>query len=537
VTDWNYADVWETVAEELPDATALVHGTRRISWSEMDRRADGVARSLLDSGLGQQDKVAHYLTNCPEYLESTLGILKVGMVPVNTNYRYGDEELYYLWDNSDAGAVIFHGTFADRVEKLRSRLSKVRLYIWVEDGTAECPEWAMPYEDAAARADTRVRAPWGRSGDDLYLLYTGGTTGFPKGVMWRQDDLFCRLNAGNIVKLPEDGGLDAVRKTVRGPGPVHLPACPLMHGTGAFSSMGMLSLGGSIVTLESRHFDPVELLDTVDRDKVNTVAIVGDAFAKPILEALDREPRRWHLSTLLGVLSSGVMWSEETKRGLLRHKATLLLVDAFSSSEALGLGASVSSGSEAGPTARFSLGPDVRVLDPETLTDVVPGSGQSGLLALGGRNPLGYYKDDKKSDSTFKVVGGVRMSIPGDHATVEEDGSIRLLGRGSVCINTGGEKVFPEEVEEVLKLHPLVRDAVVVGIPNDRFGQAITGVVELEPGSEIEESELIDHTKAHLAGFKAPRRVRFVDSINRSPSGKVDYARHTTEAAKWSAGS
>ena len=533
MTDWNYADVWETVAGELPNATALVHGPRRITWADMDRRADGIARTLLDAGLGRQDKVAHYLTNCPEYLESTFGIMKVGMVPVNTNYRYGDDELRYLWDNSDAAAIIFHGSFLDRLDGLRPRLHKVRLYIWVDDSTAPCPDWAIGYEQAASASSCRVTAPWGRSGDDLYVLYTGGTTGVPKGVMWRQDDLFCRLNAGNVVKLPEDGGLDGVRKTVQGPGPVHLPACPLMHGTGGFSSMGMLCLGGSVVTLESPRFDPVELLDTIDREKVNTVAIVGDAFARPILDALDSEPRRWHLSTMLGLLSSGVMWSEETKRGLLRHKPTLILVDAFSSSEAIGLGASVSSGTEAGPTAKFSLGPDVRVLDPETLTDVVPGSGQSGLLALGGRNPMGYYKDEMKSDSTFKVVDGVRMSIPGDHATVDQDGSIRLLGRGSVCINTGGEKVFPEEVEEVLKLHPLVRDAVVVGIPHDRFGQAITGVVELEPDAQVDESELIDHTKSHLAGYKAPRRVRFVDSIERSPSGKVDYGRHTKEAATW----
>jgi acyl-CoA synthetase (AMP-forming)/AMP-acid ligase II len=358
----------------------------------------------------------------------------------------------------------------------------------------------------------------------------------PKGVMWRQDDLFGRLNAGNLVRLPEDEGLEGVRKIVQGPGPVHLPACPLMHGTGGFSSMGILALGGSVVTLESTRFQATELLDTVDSQKVNLIAIVGDAFAKPILDALDAEPRRWHLSTLLGILSSGVMWSEETKRGLLQHKPTLLLVDAFSSSEALGMGASVSSGVDARPTAKFVLGPDVRVLDPETLTDVVPGSGQSGVLALGGRNPLGYYKDTKKTESTFKTVDGVRMSIPGDHAIVEEDGTLKLLGRGSVCINTGGEKVFPEEVEEVLKLHPVVRDAVVVGIPHDRFGQSITGVVELEPGNEIGEAELIDHAKAHLAGYKAPRRVRFVQSINRSPSGKVDYATHTADAAAWVSG-
>jgi acyl-CoA synthetase (AMP-forming)/AMP-acid ligase II len=533
VTDWNFADVWETVAELVPKANALVHADRRITWEEMDRHADGIASTLIELGLTKQDKVAHYLTNCPEYLESTFGILKAGLVPVNTNYRYGDDELHYLWDNADAACVIFHGGFEEHVEQLRFRLPKVRGWIWVDDGSGPCPPWAVPYQKAMTSATETTRAPWGRSPDDLYLLYTGGTTGVPKGVMWRQDDLFSKLNSGNIMRVPEDGGLSGVRHTVKGPGPVHLPACPLMHGTGAFSAMGMLSVGGSVVTLDSRRFDPAKLLDAIDRDKVNTLAIVGDAFAKPILAALDEQPRRWHLSTLLGVISSGVMWSEETKRGLLRHKPTLILVDAFSSSEALGMGASVSSGTDAQPTARFVLGEDVRLLDPETLTDIEPGSGKSGVIALGGRNPLGYYKDATKTESTFKIVDGVRMSIPGDHAVVDADGSLRLLGRGSVCINTGGEKVFPEEVEEVLKLHPEVRDAVAVGIPDDRFGQVVTAVVELQAGGTVDEAELIAHTKTKLAGYKAPRRVRFVESIGRAPTGKVDYARHSAETAEW----
>ena len=254
VTDWNFADIWETVADQIPGADAMIEGDRHITWSDFDNRADGVARTLLDLGLGRQDKVAHYLRNCAEYLESMFGMMKVGMVPVNTNYRYGQEELHYLWDNSDAAAIIFEGSFCDRVENLRPRLSKVRLFIWVDDSTAPCPDWALPYEEAATSATSRVTAPWGRGGDDLYLLYTGGTTGVPKGVMWRQDDLFCRLNAGNVVKVPENDGLEGIRKTVQGPGPVHLPACPLMHGTGAFSSIGMLSLG------DVGHAAPTELL-------------------------------------------------------------------------------------------------------------------------------------------------------------------------------------------------------------------------------------------------------------------------------------
>jgi 3-oxocholest-4-en-26-oate---CoA ligase len=535
MTDWNFADVWETVADAVPHAPALVHGGRRLSWAEVERRANGVAASLLDAGAQRQDKVAHYLYNCPEYLESTFAIVKVGLVPVNTNYRYTEDELVYLWDNAEAVAVIFHGTFAERIEHLQARVPRVRQWLWVDDGTGPCPSWATPYEAAAGSHPERVAAPWGRSGDDLYLLYTGGTTGMPKGVMWRQDDLFARLNAGNFIRVPEHGGLEGVRNVLTGSGPVHLPACPLMHGTGSFTSMAAMAVGGCVVTLTSRRFDPVELLDTVDRENVNVVAIVGDAFAKPILAALDEHPGRWRLSTLLAIVSSGVMWSEETKRAMLRHRPTMMLVDAFSSSEALGMGTSVSSGTEAQATARFSLNDDVRVLDPETGKDVVAGSGDVGVLALGGRNPLGYYRDETKSAATFKEIDGVRYAIPGDYATVSADGAIQLLGRGSVVINTGGEKVFPEEVEEVLKRHPAVRDAVAVGVPDERFGQAVAAVVECRPGAEVSESELIEHVRAHLAAYKAPRRIRFVDTVGRSPAGKVDYARLRTETTEWAA--
>jgi acyl-CoA synthetase (AMP-forming)/AMP-acid ligase II len=409
----------------------------------------------------------------------------------------------------------------------------VRTWLWVDDGTDECPPWATPYEAAAESGAPRPVPPWPRSGDDLYLLYTGGTTGMPKGVMWRQDDLFAKLNAGNLLRVPEDGGTEGVRRTIVGSGPLHLPACPLMHGTGGFTAMAAMTVGGCVVTLTERKFDPVELLDTVDRDNVNTVAIVGDAFAKPILRALDEHPGRWRLSTLLAFVSSGVMWSEETKRGLLHHHPGLMLIDAFSSSEALGMGTSVSSGNAAEHTARFTLSPDVRVLDPESGKDVAPGSGEVGVLALGGRNPLGYYKDSEKSSSTFKEIDGVRYSIPGDFATVDGDGAILLLGRGSVVINTGGEKVFPEEVEEVLKRHPAVSDAVAVGIPDERFGEAVAAVVELRPGQSATEAELVDHVRAHLAAFKAPRRVRFVETIGRSPAGKVDYARLRAETTEW----
>ncbi len=535
---WNFADVWETVAEVLPEAPALVHAGQTVSWGQLDERANALARWLLDGGAVRQDKVGIYLYNCPEYLETVFACLKVGLVPVNTNYRYADEELAYLWENSDAVTVIFHGSFTERLEGIRGRLGGIRSWLWVDDGTSTCPDWAESYEAVrTAPIARRVDAPWGRSPDDLFMLYTGGTTGLPKGVMWRQDDLFVRLNGSGFRRYPEDGTIEQVRELLvqSGPGMALLPACPLMHGTGGFTALECLSEGGRVVTLATRTFDPIELLDTVERESVNGVVIVGDAFARPILGALDDHPDRWDLTGLVGIISSGVMWSEETKQGLLRHHGDLLLIDAFSSSEALGMGSSVSSGNASAKTARFQLGPDVRVIDAAG-HDVVAGSAEPGVLALGGRIPLGYYKDEIKTDNTFRIIDGKRYSVPGDYAEVDKDGTIHLLGRGSVCINTGGEKVYPEEVEEVVKTLEGVVDAVAVGIPNERFGEEIVVAIEVGGGADahsLTPERVIEHVKERLAGYKAPRRVRFVESIGRSPSGKVDYNRHRTESAEW----
>jgi fatty-acyl-CoA synthase len=536
MADWTYADIWETVAHCLAGETALVHGDLRRSWAELDRRADGLARALLDAGCGHQDKVAFYLYNRPEYVEVFLACSKAGLVHVNTNYRYGDDELVYIWDNADAVAVVFQGTFTPTVERIRHRVPAVRTWLWVDDGHGPCPSWAVPYEDAAATPNQgRVRAPWGRSGDDLVLLYTGGTTGMPKGVMWRQGDLIAVTDRTNRQPLPlerdlhADGLSPAVLARTTGPGPVSLPACPLMHGTGLFNGTNTLNLGGCLVTLTQHRFDVVEFLDTVQREAVKSTFIVGDAFAKPILRALDAEPARWDISSLRVVISSGVMWSAETKQGLLGHNPRLILVDTYGSSEAVGMGSSVSAQGRASRTASFTLSPDAVVITDDGRL-VQPGSGEVGKVGIRGHTPIGYYKDPVKSAATFPVVDGVRYSVPGDFATVEADGTITLLGRGSVCINTGGEKVFPEEVEEVLKTHPSVHDAVAVGVPDDRFGQAVTAVVEPEPGATVDEAELIAHVKARLAHYKAPKRVFVVPDLERAANGKVDYQRWTEHA-------
>jgi fatty-acyl-CoA synthase len=530
MSGWNFAEVWETVAELIPDAQAQVQGQRRYTWREFDERANGVANTLLQGGLVENDKVAQYLYNGPEYLESVFGTWKAGGAPVNTNYRYADDELVYLWDNADAVAVVFHGTFTPTIERIRDRVDRVRIWLWVDDGTEPCPPWAVPYEEAATSHPDRVVPEWGRSGDHLYMLYTGGTTGMPKGVMWRQDDLFRNIvGAGFDARVRDGVDMDIIRERVQGPGAVGLPACPLMHGTGCFTQLIVLAGGGSCVTLESRNLDIEEMLDTIEREKVNAIAIVGDAFGKPILRALDARPDRWDLSSLFMITSSGVMFSEPTKQGLIRHIPTTMIVDAFSSSEAVGMGQSVSSAGGTATTAKFTVGENTRVID-ESGNDVTPGSGEIGRVAVGGYQPIGYYKDEAKSAATFLEIDGRRYSVPGDFAQVEEDGSITLLGRGSVCINTGGEKVFPEEVEEVLKTHESILDAVAVGVPDEKFGEAITAMVELQPGAQLDEASVVNHVKSKLAAYKAPKRVVEVPTIGRAPNGKVDYKRLKQEA-------
>ena len=535
MTQWNYAEVWEAIAAIQPEQPAIEHGEQTTTWSAFDEHARGIADWLLSLGVAHQDKVALYLYNSAEYLESVFGALRIGLVPVNTNYRYGDEELLYLWDNADAVAVVFHGTFTERIEGIRERATKVKGWLWVDDGSGPCPSWAADAASVIRSAPTSLHHEWHRTPDDLIMLYTGGTTGMPKGVMWRQDDLFARLNPAGFRRFDSSLGTEGVITEIsdKGPGLALLPACPLMHGTGLFTAIECLSEGGRVVLLESRTYRPEELAATIDDKAVNVAVIVGDPFARPLLGVLTEDPDRFTLSSLVAMMSSGAMWSEEIKAGLLTHHDKMLLIDAFSSSEALGMGSSISAAGSESHTGEFSLGPEVRVLSDDG-TDVVPGSGDIGVLALGGRNPLGYYKDETKSAATFRVIDGERYSIPGDFAMVHSDGTIQLLGRGSQCINTAGEKVFPEEVEEVLKRHEAIADACVMGVPDERTGERVIAAVELRPGAETPTvDEMIAHVKATLSSYKAPRQIRVVETIGRSPSGKMDYGRHKTEAIAW----
>jgi acyl-CoA synthetase (AMP-forming)/AMP-acid ligase II len=402
VSQWNFADVWELVAAQRPAATALVHGDRRVAWADFDRRADAVASALLAAGLGHQSKVAQYLYNGPEYLESLYAALKIATVPVNTNYRYTADELVYLWDNSDTEAVVYDVGFVDRVDAVRHRLPGVRL--WLQVG-GDAPDWAVAYEPVASTAvPGPVRGPWGRSGDDLLFIYTGGTTGMPKGVMWPQDDLFVILNRTASLRFDTDADLAAARDLLGEP-PRHppsrlLPGPPLMHGTGLFTAMSVLDTGGTIVMPTGRRFDAAILLDTVEREGVTEMSIVGDAFARPILTALDAEPGRWDLSSLWLMVSSGVMWSAEVKAGLSRHVPGLMMVDSLGSSEAIGMASSRSTKGATTGTAGFTLGPSPRVLR-EDGDEVVPGSGD--------RRPPGT-----RADRLLQGSGEKRRHLPDD---------------------------------------------------------------------------------------------------------------------------
>lgn len=536
-TQWNLADIFETVANALPDRPAQIQGDRVVTWRQFNERADALATDLLAAGLDHQAKVAVCLHNCPEYLESYLATFKASFVPVNTNYRYGASELQYLWDNADAQAIIFHASYGPLIEQIRERLPQVKRWYAVEDGSP-VPDWSTNYEQVVTATKAQPNPPWSRSGDDLLFLYTGGTTGMPKGVMWRQDDLFNVLGSGGneilgipgVTSLAEMGErFSVLPPELQTP---YMPACPLMHGTGQFGSFIAMFWGRTVVCLTERKFSAQSLWEEVDRHRIGMISIVGDAFARPMLNALEDAPGEFDLSCIQTIISSGVMWSQEVKSGLLKHIPQAALLDAFGSSEAVGLGNALTTADAEVKTADFVQGETLKVFT-EDGKELMPGDEEIGQVALSGFLPLGYYKDEEKTARTFRVINGVRYSIPGDFAQVNPDGTIKLLGRGSVCINTGGEKVFPEEVEEALKKHETVADAVCVGVPDERFGQAICAVVEpANPSNPPSLSFLSGAIKEHLASYKTPRHLIIVDSIGRAPNGKVDYKDHTERARK-----
>ncbi len=520
---WNFGDLLDAISEVIPpDAPAFVHGARRISWGETTRRTNNLARELIARGSKPHDKVAFYMRNRPEYCETLAACFKARLTHVNVNYRYKPEEVFYIFDNSDAQTVVYGTEFRDVVKEIRPRLTKVDTFIEVTDGGAAA-EFAVDFEDLANKGDGSP-LKIARSPHDEFFIYTGGTTGMPKGVIWRHDD----LRETSLVALrklgPVPENTEQVVAAIRqaGPGNRLLPACPLMHGTGLLMALNTMLAGGSVITLSHHSLNAHELWTATEQNKAMTLVIVGDAFAKPMLAALEEQPGRYDTSSVVNIISSGVMWSREVKQNLLRHIPQAILVDSFGSSEAVGFGTSMMTKDGEVQTAKFQVNDRCKVFDAED-RPVAPGSGVPGIIAMPEPIPMGYYKDAKKTAETFKTIAGVRYSMPGDWCTVEKDGTLTLLGRGSVCINTAGEKVYPEEVEETLKRHPAIDDALVVGVPDEKWGQAVTAVVTITPEENFDEADVRAHVHQRLAGYKAPKHVLIAGVALRAPNGKADY--------------
>ena len=522
----NIASAWEAISDQIGDLTAISTSQNSESWEEFEKRSASLAKTFSEKGVKRDSKVAFYCYNGLEYLEGQFAAFKIRAIPANVNYRYLDEELAYILNNADAEAILFDSSLTERVDSVRSRCPKLKVFVRIGEGSPE--DWIINYEDAVNN-DPLPRIE--RSGDDLWFLYTGGTTGSPKAVMWSHAGLLggmtetFRSLGERIPENSEEAGNIAKRVTREGKEIRQLCAAPLMHGTSSLTALGTHTHGGLVSTLSSRTFDPRELWEMVEKCKITMLTIVGDAFARPMIDELESSianDTAWDISSLRLVMSSGVMFSAPLKERLLDlHSCTIL--DALGSSEGTGMGKQVTSRRRKDTgTARFFLGEHTRVLT-ENGEEVQPGSDKTGKLALGYPLPVGYYKDPEKTEKTFPTINGRRWSIPGDWASVEEDGSITLLGRGSECINTGGEKVFPEEVEEALKINPSVIDCNVVGVPDERWGQAVTAVVEIKADATLKEAELLSDVKERLAGYKVPKSVVFVEKVKRGPNGKSDY--------------
>jgi len=529
--DIHFATLWEAYADAIGDVPAVIMGDRRFSWREYDDRAARVAAAMSAAGLGPDDKAGLYLYNSNEYLEAHYASFKQRIVPINVNFRYLGGELEYLLDNADCKALFYHSSLADRVAEVAGRLPKLVLLVEVDDGPApaEVPG-KVRYEDLVAAHDPAPRIE--RQPSDVYMLYTGGTTGMPKGVMYTMGELsrgFTVNGTGAVGLVLGDDWRELVKDVARQraeSGPyISAPCCPLMHGTGMWiGAMMPHCVGGTVALLTGRKFEADELLEMVERERVNTAVIVGDAFARPIADALDaarRSGRNYDTSSLTRMTSSGVMWTMEVKNRLLDHMPQAMLVDAMGSTEG-GMATSVTTREMRAETAKFAMNPTTKVFDDDDV-EVLPGDGRTGKVANGGLTPFAYFKDPEKSARTFRVIDGVRYSFPGDLATFDESGQLVLLGRGSQVINTAGEKVFPEEVEEAVKRFPGVRDCLVVGLPDDKFGQVVIAVASLEMGVQAKDGDVVAFVKTQLSGYKAPKSVVFVADVPRAPNGKADY--------------
>ncbi|MDZ7791670.1 MAG: AMP-binding protein [Xanthomonadales bacterium] len=517
---WNIADLFEAITEQRGHATMIVEGDRSLTWTDVDRRANAVASHLLAAGLSHGDRVGLCSRNTAAHLEAYIACCKASLVPFNINFRYGVEEMTYLLDNADARALVFHREFGSVLADAHRRCGSSIEPVQIAD-SSDAAGWpnAADYETAASADATAPVVE--RSSSDLVFQYTGGTTGMPKAVMWRQGDLIELLAGSDAPPGTDETQTSRIIDKLDDEPRRSCSAAPFIHGTGLLSQMANFFTGGASVILGGNKFDPVEAWRTIERHAVNVLVIVGDPFARPLLDALDSDPGAYDLSSLQMITSSGAMFSRPVKEGLIGHVPHLAVLDAFGSSEANGLGRSLATAEDLDETAAFQAGEDIRVLADDG-TFVEPGDRTPGRIAVCGLIPVGYHKDPDKTAETYPVIDGVRYSVPGDYVRLHADKSMTLLGRGSSVINTGGEKVYPEEVEERLKEHASVFDAACIGVEDERFGQAVCAVVQPQAGAVIDEHELHRHLRTRLAGYKVPRHFVAVDDLHRHPNGKLD---------------
>lgn len=529
---FNIADLFEHAVDAVPSRTALIIGDTSRTYGELDERANRLANRFLADGLSKGDHIGIHGVNSEAWMVAMLAAFKISAVPININYRYVADELVYLFDNADLVAVVHDATYTPVIADVLERVPGVRHFYAVDDvsGVDTSPLGSVDFEQALASGGSG-RPEVTRSADDLYVLYTGGTTGMPKGVMWRQEDVFFALGGGiePYTGIPVETEFVLSEKAAASPAPlVTLCVPPLMHGAAQWGTMRFLFEGNTVVLVPK--FDAELIWSEVERCGVQTLTITGDAMGRPLVEALIADPGRWDTSSVFVIASSAAVFSRPVKQLFREQFPDAIMVDAIGSSETGHNGITTSADDDTERPNREGLAVTVKgyegsvVLD-EDLKPVEPGSGVIGKLARGGHIPVGYYKDPVKTAKTFVTAAdGNRYAMPGDFATVEADGTITLLGRGSVCINTGGEKVFPEEVEGALKSHPAIYDAVVVGVPDDRWGERVAALVELRPGAEApSDDELVTHCRSQLAGYKLPRTIITVAEVVRSPSGKPDY--------------
>jgi len=547
--DLNLAQIHEAVSAAIPDRECIVWRDRRLTYAQVTERTRRLANHLLAQGLGLgaersdlaghesgQPHLACYLHNGNEYLEAMLGAYKARVAPFNVNYRYVAEELRYLLNDAGAQAIVFHSVFADRLAEVLPDLPQLTVLLQVDDGTgADLLPGAVWYEEAlAAASPERPDVEW--RPDDLYILYTGGTTGMPKGVLWRQADIFVGAMGGRDLSTGEEWAtLEAVVASAVNGGSRLLPAPPFMHGAGHWLSFNAMNGGNTVVIQDDTvGLDPVDVWTTIGRERVNILLIVGDAFGRPLVDELERAAatdKPYDTSSLLMIVSGGAPLNSTLKDRFLAQLPTVMVMDAVGASETGSQMAHMSAAGQAASTGTFTPGPGAAIVSEDLSTTLEAGHAEVGWLAQKGRVPLGYLGDADKTGRTFPVIDGVRYSVPGDRARLTADGVIELYGRDSVTINSGGEKIFAEEVEQALAHHPDVYDVVVAGRPSERWGQEVVAIVQLRDGVPADEEALLAEASTHVARYKLPKAFRFVPEIVRSPAGKADYRWAREQAA------